>query len=51
MNMEVTCVSWYDSEGKRHIEWDVFDPQTLVDNLISEGIDPETIDVYDKDVS
>jgi len=51
MNMEVTCVSWYDSEGKRHIEWDVRDPQSLVDHLIMEGIDPERIEVYEKDVS
>jgi len=49
--MEVTCVEWYDADGTRHIEWDVRDPQSLVDHLIMEGIDPETIDVYDKDVS
>ena len=49
--MEVTCVSWYDSEGKRHIEWDVRDPDSLVDQLVRSGVKLGTIEVYDKDVS
>lgn len=51
MDMEVTCVSWYDSEGKRHIEWDVRDPDSLVDQLVRSGVKLGTIEVYDKDVS
>lgn len=49
--MEVTCVEWYDADGKRHIEWDVRDPDALVDQLVKSGVKLGTIDVYDKDVS
>lgn len=47
----VWCVSWYDEKGERRIEWAVPDPWYLKERLIEKGIDPETIDVYEKDVS
>jgi hypothetical protein len=47
----VWCVSWYDENGERRIEWAVPDPWYLKERLIEKGVDPETIDVYEKDVS
>jgi hypothetical protein len=47
----VWCVSWYDENDKRYIEWDVPDPWFLQKTLIDRGIDPEKIDIYEKDVS
>jgi len=51
MSYMVWCVSWYDEKNERHIEWDVPDPWYLEKRLIKDGIDPETIDIYEKDVS
>ena len=47
----VWCVSWYDEKNKRHIEWGVPDPWYLDQLLIERGVDKETIDIYEKDVS
>jgi hypothetical protein len=49
--MEVWCVSWFDNDNKRHIEWNVPDPWYLEQKLIEKGVDKETIDIYEKDVS
>lgn len=49
--MYVWCVSWYDGKGERHIEWNVPDPWFLEERLIKDGVDPKTIDIYEKDVS
>jgi len=51
MDYYVWCVSWYDKNNERHIEWDVPDPEFLKKKLIKDGIDAETIDIYEKDVS
>ena len=50
-DMLVWCVSWYDLNNKRHIEWNVPDPFWLKARLIKDGIPEEKIDVYEKDVS
>ncbi len=47
----VWCVSWHDEKGERRIEWNVPDPDKLRRELIEMGIDPDVIDVYEKDVS
>jgi len=47
----VWCVSWYAKDGERRIEWNVPDPWYLEKILIEQGIDPEKIDIYEKDVS
>ncbi len=47
----IWCVSWYDLNDERHIEWNVPDPFWLKDRLIEDGIPEEKIDVYEKDVS
>ncbi len=47
----VWCVSWYDEKDKRRIEWNVPDPWFLEAKLIEQGIDPDKIDIYEKDVS
>lgn len=49
--MDVWCVSWYDEKGERRIEWNVPDPLYLKERLIEQGIDPDKIDIYEKDVS
>ncbi len=51
MDCMVWCVSWYDEKNERHIEWGVPDPWYLEKRLIEKGIDPDTIDIYEKDVS
>ncbi len=51
MDFIVWCVSWYDITGERHIEWNVQDPWDLKEQLIKDGIQPDTIEVYEKDVS
>ncbi len=51
MDMYVWCVSWYDGKGERHIEWNVPDPWYLEKKLIEKGVDPDKIDIYEKDVS
>lgn len=51
MDFIVWCVSWYDNTGERHIEWNVQDPWDLKEQLIKDGIQSDTIDVYEKDVS
>ena len=47
----VWCVSWYSENGERRIEWNVPDPEKLRRELIEMGVDPDVIDVYEKDVS
>ena len=51
MSMHNWCVSWYDQFGVRHIDWGVLDPDARKAELIESGIDPEVIDMYEKDVS
>jgi aminopeptidase-like protein len=51
MSYMVWCVSWYDKNGEKHIDWNVPDPWFLEEKLIKDGINPETIDIYEKDVS
>lgn len=47
----VWCVRWNDRTGQSHIEWNVPDPEKLKRELIEMGVDPDEIDVYEKDVS
>jgi len=47
----VWCVSWYTKDEERRIEWNVPDPWFLEAKLIEQGIDPDRIDIYEKDVS
>ncbi len=47
----VWCVEWYDKDNKRHIKWNEPYPEQFRDKLIKQGIDPATIDIYEKDVS
>lgn len=48
---EVWCVEWYDQNDERHIRWGVPQPEILRDELIEQGMDPNKIDIYLKDVS
>ena len=48
---EVWCVEWYDQNDERHIRWGVPQPELLRDELIEQGMDPNKIDIYLKDVS
>lgn len=51
MNMIVENVEWYDDMGERHIAWDVRDTEAFIKDLIDHGVNPKTIEVYEKDVS
>ena len=48
---EVWCVEWYDQNDERHIRWAVPQPELLRDELIEQGMNPDKIDIYLKDVS
>lgn len=47
----IWCVEWYDKDNERHIQWGVPQPEEFKDDLIKQGMNPEKIDVYLKDVS
>ena len=49
--MIVENVEWYDDMGERHIAWGVRDTEAFIEDLIRHGVNPKTIEVYEKDVS
>jgi len=51
VDMIVENVEWYDDMGERHIAWGVRDTEAFIEDLIRHGVNPKTIEVYEKDVS